>query len=43
MDVSDGCLRLAIPTGKAPASQRFESTFVLRRARAFALCQEVLG
>jgi hypothetical protein len=42
MDVSDGCLRLAIPTVNASATRRFEATFVLRTTRAFALCSEVL-
>jgi hypothetical protein len=40
MDVSDGCLRLAIPTGTALATHHFESTIVLRPASAFALCSE---
>jgi hypothetical protein len=38
MDVSDGLLRLTIPTGKASATRRFGATFLLRPARAFALC-----
>jgi hypothetical protein len=33
MDVSDGCLRLAIPTGKGPATHPFETTFLLLPAR----------
>lgn len=42
MDVSDGCLRLAIPTVNASATRRFEATFVLRTTSAFARCSEVL-
>jgi hypothetical protein len=42
MDVSDGFLRLAIPTDRAPATQRLEAIAVLR-TRASALCSEIVG
>jgi hypothetical protein len=42
MDVSDGFLRLAIPTVNASATRRFEDTFVLRTTSAFARWSEVL-
>lgn len=42
MDVSDGFLRLAIPTVKASATRRFEATLVLRTTSTFARWSEVL-